>query len=214
MNTLIWATDRCYYIHGQENIGIVLLDDIHVMLISDNCTTPSEEVKEILSKRGWVSQGILLNRNECQEHVPGINTIFQWETGGYELQVFSTDEGIVFLGESTCAQDLLSVRHMLGIVDPCEYLKLQDALYTLAGNLFIPSRGLATDNLKNLVNLNKHWIQSTATIVKKYVSKHQGDLPQATLDLARIYDIHDENLLQVVQNYALLHIETMSSIQE
>ena len=70
-----------------------------------------------------------------------------------------TSDDVYFLGDSLFSQETINKYHLFFIYDIQEYLNTLDYLESLNGKIYIPSHGEVTDNIKDLINVNRDKIR-------------------------------------------------------
>ncbi len=73
-----------------------------------------------------------------------------------------TDDDVYFLADSLFSNETISKYHLFFIYDVKEYLNTLDYLSTLKAKLFIPSHCEATDDISNLIDINRNKINEVA----------------------------------------------------
>lgn len=76
----------------------------------------------------------------------------------FDMIGIKTDDDVYFLADSLFSEETITKYHLFFIYDVKEYLNTLDYLSTLNGNLFIPSHCEATNDISNLINLNRNKI--------------------------------------------------------
>ncbi len=70
-----------------------------------------------------------------------------------------TSDNVYFLADSLFSEETIKKYHLFFIYDVREFLSTLDYLNTLNGSLYIPSHCEATDDISNLIQLNRNKIQ-------------------------------------------------------
>ncbi len=77
----------------------------------------------------------------------------------FDMIGIKTCDDVYFIADSLFSEDTITKYHLFFIYDIREYLNTLDFLNTLNGKLYVPSHGLVTDNIKSLIDLNRHKIK-------------------------------------------------------
>lgn len=109
-----------------------------------------------------------------------------------------TSDNIYFLADSLFSEETITKYHLFFIYDVREYLSTLDKLETLNGKLYIPSHCDATNDISNLINLNRNKINEVAN----YIYDLCAD--QITFEeiLKRVFDKY--NLVMNANQYVLI----------
>ena len=78
-----------------------------------------------------------------------------------------TSDDVYFLGDSLFSEEVINKYHIFFIYDVKAYLETLDFLSTLKGTVFIPSHVEATNDIKNLIEINRNKINE---IINKLLS--------------------------------------------
>lgn len=76
-----------------------------------------------------------------------------------------TSDNIYFLADSLFSEETITKYHLFFIYDVREYLSTLDKLETLNGKLYIPSHCDATNDISNLISLNRNKINEVANYI-------------------------------------------------
>lgn len=76
----------------------------------------------------------------------------------FDMIGIKTSDDVYFLGDSLFSEDVINKYHIFFIYDVKAYLETLDFLSTLKGTVFIPSHVEATNNIKNLIEINRNKI--------------------------------------------------------
>ena len=76
----------------------------------------------------------------------------------FDMIGIKTSDNVYFLADSLFSEETINKYHLFFIYDIKEYLNSLDFLKTLNGNLYIPSHCEATNNIDNLIEINKNKI--------------------------------------------------------
>lgn len=76
----------------------------------------------------------------------------------FDMIGIKTSDDVYFLGDSLFSEETINKYHLFFIYDVKEYLNTLDYLTTLNGKLFIPSHCEATNDITNLITLNRNKI--------------------------------------------------------
>ncbi len=83
-----------------------------------------------------------------------------------------TSDDIIFIGDSLFSNDTINKYHVFFIYDVKEYLNTLSYLKTLKCKLFIPSHCEATNNIDELIQLNKNKIEEILNVIYDYCSNN------------------------------------------
>lgn len=79
-----------------------------------------------------------------------------------------TSDNVYFLGDSIFSEETINKYHLFFIYDINEYLNTLDKLSNLNGILYIPSHCEATDDISNLISLNRNKINEIMNKILNY----------------------------------------------
>lgn len=77
----------------------------------------------------------------------------------FDMIGIKTSDNVYFLADSLFSEETITKYHLFFIYDIREYLNTLDYLSTLNGKLYIPSHCEETDNISNLIELNRSKIK-------------------------------------------------------
>jgi len=77
----------------------------------------------------------------------------------FDMIGIKTSDNVYFLADSLFSEETILKYHLFFIYDVKEYLNTLDFLETLKGNMYIPSHCIATDNIDDLIKLNRNKIK-------------------------------------------------------
>ena len=77
----------------------------------------------------------------------------------FDMIGIKTDDDVFFLGDSLFSEETINKYHVFFIYDVKEYLNTLEFLSNLNAKLFIPSHGIVTNDISNLININKNKIK-------------------------------------------------------
>ena len=80
----------------------------------------------------------------------------------FDMIGIKTSDNVYFLADSLFSKETITKYHLFFIYDVREYLNTLDYLSTLNGKLYIPAHCEATDDITNLIELNKNKIKEVA----------------------------------------------------
>lgn len=89
----------------------------------------------------------------------------------FDMIGIKTDDDIYFLADSLFSEETINKYHLFFIFDVKEYLNTLDYLSTLKGNLFILSHCKETNDISDLINLNRNKILEIANKIYDMCSK-------------------------------------------
>lgn len=96
---------------------------------------------------------------EIEDNLPDGLEYFSLKGHFFDMIGIKTDDNVYFLGDSLFSKETISKYHVFFIYDVREYLNSLDYLEKCKGNLFIPSHCEASDNIKELIQINRSKIQ-------------------------------------------------------
>ena len=73
----------------------------------------------------------------------------------FEMIGIKTDDDVYFLGDSIFSEETISKYHLFFLYDVKEFLNSLEVLSSLEGKLFIPSHTEASENILELIEINK-----------------------------------------------------------
>ncbi len=94
-----------------------------------------------------------------ENNLPDGLEYFSLKGHSFDMVGIRTSDDIYFLADSLFSEETITKYHLFFIYDVKEYLNTLDYLATLNGKLYIPSHCEATDNIFNLIQLNRNKIQ-------------------------------------------------------
>lgn len=115
----------------------------------------------------------------------------------FDMIGIKTSDDVYFLGDSLFSEDTINKYHIFFIYNVKEYLETLELLETLEGKLFIPSHVDATNNIKDLINLNKNKINEIISKILEYCKKER------TIEEIIKYLFDEYNLVMNVNQYFL-----------
>ncbi len=77
----------------------------------------------------------------------------------FDMIGIKTDDDVYFLADSLFSEETITKYHLFFIYDIKEYLNTIDYLETLKGNMFIPSHCEATNDISDLIEINRNKIK-------------------------------------------------------
>ena len=172
---LVRVGEKTYYIKNATNIGIYKIDETQVYLIdTGNDKDAGKKILKIIDEQGWKVKGIITTHSNA-DHIGG-NKVIQDRTNctilAYNIEKsftefpilessflyggIKTSDNVYFLADSLFSKETITKYHLFFIYDVREFLNTLDYLNTLEGNMYVPSHCEATDNILNLININKN----------------------------------------------------------
>ncbi|MDO4743122.1 MAG: MBL fold metallo-hydrolase [bacterium] len=76
----------------------------------------------------------------------------------FDMIGVKTEDDVYFLADSLFSEETITKYHLFFVYDVREYLNTLDYLSTLKGKLFIPSHCQATEDITNLISINRNKI--------------------------------------------------------
>lgn len=122
---------------------------------------PFQELKNkfLLAKPSIVEQ--------VENNLPeGLET-FELKGHFFDMIGIKTSDNIYFLGDSLFSEETIMKYHLFFIYDVKEFLNTLDYLETLEGKLYIPSHTEATDNIGNLISMNRKKVLEIINEIEK-----------------------------------------------
>ena len=109
-----------------------------------------------------------------------------------------TDDDVYFLADALFSEETITKYHLFVIYDVKEYLNTLDTLSKLSGKLFIPSHCEATENISELIEINRNKVHEIADKICTICSE------EITFEniLKRIFD--DYKLAMNTNQYVLI----------
>ena len=77
----------------------------------------------------------------------------------FDMIGIKTSDNVYFLADSLFSKETIEKYHLFFIYDVKEYLNTLEMLGTLQGDMYIPSHVEASNNIQDLINLNKNKIE-------------------------------------------------------
>lgn len=94
-----------------------------------------------------------------ENHLPDGLDYFVLKGHFFTMIGIKTSDNVYFIGDALFSEETINKYHLFFLYDVREYLNTLDFLSTLNGTLFIPSHVEATNNLSNLITLNRKKIE-------------------------------------------------------
>lgn len=86
----------------------------------------------------------------------------------FDMIGIKTSDNIVFLADSLFSKETINKYHIFFLYDVKEFLNTLDKLKDIEGKLFIPSHCKATDNIQDLIELNRNKVYEIAENIYNY----------------------------------------------
>ncbi len=146
--------------------------------------------KFLLAKESEVS--------EIDGNLPDGLEFFSLKGHFFNMIGIKTDDDVYFLADSLFSEETITKYHLFFIYDVREYLNTLDFLSTLNGNLFIPSHHSATENIADLIQLNRNKVHEICGKILDFCSE------EITFEdiLKRVFD--DYSLIMNTNQYVLI----------
>jgi len=116
----------------------------------------------------------------------------------FDMIGIKTSDNIYFLADSLFSEETITKYHLFFIYDVREHLNTLEFLKTLKGSLYIPSHCLATNDISNLIELNKNKILE---IIDKIYNICENEMSFEEI-LKYIFD--EYNLIMNANQYVLV----------
>lgn len=86
----------------------------------------------------------------------------------FDMIGIKTSDNIVFLADSLFSKETINKYHIFFLYDVKEFLNTLDKLKDIEGKLFIPSHCKATNNIQDLIELNRNKVYEIAENIYNY----------------------------------------------
>ena len=135
---------------------------------------------------------------DIEDNLPEGLEYFDLKGHSFDMIGIKTSDGIYFLADSLFSTETIEKYHLFFLYDVKEYLNTLDFLTTLKGKLYIPSHCEATDDITNLIKINREKIAETCNVICNICSQEK------TFEeiLKSIFDKY--NLVMNVNQYVLI----------
>lgn len=116
----------------------------------------------------------------------------------FDMIGIKTSDDIYFLADSLFSKETIEKYHLFFIYNVKEYLETLTKLKELNGKLYIPSHCEATNNINELIELNKNKIEEICCKILEYCKK------EATFEEILKYIFDEYNLIMNPNQYVLI----------
>jgi len=99
------------------------------------------------------------NALSIENNIPEGLEYFELKGHFFDMIGIKTSDNVYFLADSLFSEETILKYHLFFIYDVKEYLNTLDFLETLKGNMYILSHCIATDNIDDLIKLNRNKIK-------------------------------------------------------
>jgi len=99
------------------------------------------------------------NALSIENNIPEGLEYFELKGHFFDMIGIKTSDNVYFLADSLFSEETIIKYHLFFIYDVKEYLNTLDFLETLKGNMYILSHCIATDNIDDLIKLNRNKIK-------------------------------------------------------
>lgn len=106
----------------------------------------------------------------------------------FDMIGIKTSDNVYFLADSLFSKETIEKYHLFFIYDIKEYLNTLDILRTLNGNLYIPSHCLATENINDLIELNKNKIYEILNRITE-ICKNEKTFEEILQEIFNFYNL-------------------------
>ena len=96
---------------------------------------------------------------EIKSNLPRGLEYFSLKGHFFDMIGIKTDDNVCFLGDSLFSMETINKYHLFFIYDVKAYLNTLDYLENLEGNVFVPSHCEASNDIKELIRINRNKIQ-------------------------------------------------------
>ena len=110
---------------------------------------------------------------KIDNNLPEGLTYFNLKGHFFDMIGIKTSDDVYFLADSLFSKETINKYHLFFIYDIKEYLNTLDYLDTLEGKLYIPSHCEATDNIKELININRQKIKEVTNKIYDYCTEEK-----------------------------------------
>ena len=135
---------------------------------------------------------------DIEDNLPEGLEYFDLKGHSFDMIGIKTSDDIYFLADSLFSTETIEKYHLFFLYDVKEYLNTLDFLTTLKGKLYIPSHCEATDDITNLIKINREKIAEICNEICNICSQEK------TFEeiLKSIFDKY--NLVMKVNQYVLI----------
>lgn len=116
----------------------------------------------------------------------------------FDMVGIKTSDNVYFLADSLFSKETIEKYHLFFIYDIKEYLETLKKLKELNGKLYIPSHCEATNNINELIELNKNKIEEICCKILEYCKK------EVTFEEILKYIFDEYNLIMNPNQYVLI----------
>ena len=96
---------------------------------------------------------------EIENNLPEGLEYISFKGHSFDMIGIKTDDDVYFLGDSLFSEETINKYHLFFIYDVKEYLNTLDRLEKIEGKYFIPSHCELSENIKDLIKLNRDKIK-------------------------------------------------------
>lgn len=139
---------KTYYIEHDTNIGIYMTGPESVCLIDTGSAGDGEKIDGILSERGWKID-FIINTHTHIDHIGGNKYLME----KYGVPAYCTDVDRAF-ADYPDLEAYMAKRSFGYLVDAGEYLNTLEMLKGLGGRMFVPSHGIAEEDIGGVLDMN------------------------------------------------------------
>lgn len=124
--------------------------------------------KDLRNKFLLASESIV---TQIDNNLPDGIEYFSLKGHFFDMIGIKTDDDIYFLADSLFSKEAINKYHLFFVYDVKEYLNTLDFLATLKGKLFIPSHCEATEDISELIELNRNKVHEISNKIYSMCSK-------------------------------------------
>lgn len=113
------------------------------------------------------------NVDLIQDNLPEGLEYFLLKGHFFDMIGIKTSDNVYFLADSLFSEDIITKYHIFFIYDIKEFLNTLNYLETLKGNFYVPSHASITNDILNLIKLNKNKVSEIMNIIYNYCEEER-----------------------------------------